>query len=393
MELIFYFGGVTYMLQVGIIGIGNAGNQVATLAANELKVPVIAINSSEKDLETVPDGITKKLISDAEGKSKGAGKDRRLAKSYLKDSIMALITADDVTEFLKKLDFLFVVSSTGGGTGSGVSPLLTSIINQAFPDLHTILIGILPVENEALDAHVNTLEYLNELYSEMPSQTYMLYDNDKFSGDSAYHILNKVNDEIVKDIDVLRCTYNYTTKYDSIDDRDMTRLISEPGRILVTRLDSFKDKECDNKTIEEMIIDQMKHSAHVETQRDKKVSLSGIIVSLTQPLMEEFNDNLVEVVKFVGEPNHGYKHIHLNDDRKADNFAYHIISGLTPINDKIRRISDRVEDIRSVQNKEIEESALDELNLSELTDSIADKVSENNATQVDMSAIFSKFGI
>ena len=55
------------MLKIGVIGIGNTGNQVAALAKERLNVPVIAINSSEKDLETVPDTIPKKLIKDKDG--------------------------------------------------------------------------------------------------------------------------------------------------------------------------------------------------------------------------------------------------------------------------------------------------------------------------------------
>ena len=138
------------MLKVGIIGIGNAGSQVASLAYSELKIPVMCINSSEKDLETIPDGIPRKLISDAAAFSKGAGKDRSLAKSYLKDSIMPLISAEEFKTFMTELDVVFVVSSTGGGTGSGTAPLITSIINSAFPDTKTVIVGILPVEAEAL---------------------------------------------------------------------------------------------------------------------------------------------------------------------------------------------------------------------------------------------------
>lgn len=205
------------MLNVGIIGIGNAGNQVAALGAEKLQIPVIAINSSEKDLETLSAGIPKKLIKDASGLSKGAGKDRRLAKQYLKDTILSFISGDEMKEFMKSLDFCFIISSTGGGTGSGTAPVMTTILNKTYPDVKTILIGILPVDSEALSSHVNTLEYLNELYSNLPDQTYMLYDNDKLAGESSYHILEEVNEEIIKDIDVLRCTFNYTTKYDSID--------------------------------------------------------------------------------------------------------------------------------------------------------------------------------
>ena len=116
------------MLDVAVIGIGNTGNQIASLAMNELKIPVLALNSSEKDLETIPSSVPRKLICDEKGKSKGAGKNRSLAKSYLKDSIMSIISDDDVKEFMRGKDIIFIVSSTGGGTGSGTAPLFADIV-------------------------------------------------------------------------------------------------------------------------------------------------------------------------------------------------------------------------------------------------------------------------
>ena len=80
------------MLNVGVIGLGNTGNQIAALASQMLKIPVLAVNSSQKDLETVTDTIPKRLIVDADGLSQGAGKNRQLAKKYLKDSIMGLLS-------------------------------------------------------------------------------------------------------------------------------------------------------------------------------------------------------------------------------------------------------------------------------------------------------------
>ena len=86
------------MLKVGIIGIGNTGNQVAELARNTLNIPVIAINSSDKDLETLSSSVPKKLIKDNDGitAGEGAGKDRSLAKKYLKESIMELIKDEEI---------------------------------------------------------------------------------------------------------------------------------------------------------------------------------------------------------------------------------------------------------------------------------------------------------
>ena len=97
------------MLNVGVIGLGNTGNQIAALAAEELKIPAMAINSSEKDLETIANKIPKILISDTEGTSKGAGKNRALAKSYLKDSILSIISKEWTTYRIFALSPLAII--------------------------------------------------------------------------------------------------------------------------------------------------------------------------------------------------------------------------------------------------------------------------------------------
>lgn len=381
------------MLKVGIIGIGNTGNQVAALAKETLNIPVIAINSSEKDLETISNDIPKKLISDKDGLTQGAGKDRTLAKKYLKDSVMNLIKDEDINNMVSELDVAFIISSTGGGTGSGTVPLMADILGATFKDVKIITIGVLPVNNEALSAHVNTLEYLNELYKVLKGQTYLLYDNDKLSHLPSYKMMEQVNREIVEDINVLRCTYNYTTKFDSIDDRDMMRLISFPGRIVVSRLVDFNEKACDSQTIEDMIIDNIKRNAHVEAQRDRKIMATGIIANLSQTLMEEYDNNVPAVRDFMGDALHEFYHTYVNDDRKKPNNVFYIMSGLTPVNDKINIISDRIEEIEERQKVIEAEDALSEVELGSLSSKIADKKEEDNETQVDLKDIFSNFGI
>ena len=381
------------MINVGIIGIGNAGNQVAVLANSKYGLPVLAINSSEKDLETVPDSIPKKLISQKSGFNHGAGKDRKLAKTYLKDTISQLMVDPELINLVKDLDIIFVVSSMGGGTGSGTAPLMANIIGETFSDTKCILVGISPVNNEALSAHVNTLEYLNELYKVLEGQTYMLYDNDKFSDIPRWKAMETVNSEIVEDINVLRLFYNYTTKYDSIDDRDGLRLVSFPGRIMVSRLEDFKEKDCDSKSIEDMLIDNIKRNAHIENQRDKKIMASGIITNLSQTLTEEFDTNIPSVREFTGDPVHAFSHIYVNDDRKKPNNVFLIMSGLSPVNDKINIISDRIDEIEEKQKVLEADDALDDEKLKDLSDKVADKKKNDDGTSVNMSSIFNKFGI
>ena len=383
------------MLNVGVIGLGNTGNQIASLAYEQLKIPVMAVNSSEKDLETINNNIPKKLITDADGESKGAGKNRQLAKKYLKDSIMTFLSSEDVQDFVGDLDVLFIVSSTGGGTGSGTSLIMSSIIASMFVDVHVITIGVLPVMNEALSAHVNTLEYLNELYSTLDGQTYMLYDNDKYSGMPSYKMMNLVNEEVVKDIDVLRCTYNYTTKYDSIDEEDMRRLISFPGRILIARLEDIKERDLDKDSIEDLLIKKIKSNAHTEIQRDQKVIATGIIANLSEAVFSEFDNHIEKVRDFIGDPDHDFNHLYVNEERKMPNNVFLIIGGLSVINDRIAKISDRIEEIEQKQKTREEENSLNDLGVSELSQKVSskDKSKKTSASNVDIAGIFSKFGI
>lgn len=382
---------VTPLLNVGVIGIGNAGNQVAALAHERLNIPVIALNSTDKDLETISSNIPKKLIIDKERKEQqGSGKDRTLAKAYLKDSIMTLLQDQDILDFMKDISELFVVSSTGGGTGSGTAPVLASIFSDTFVDTHVILVGITPVNDDAYSSQVNTLEYLNEVYTSMEKPTYMLYDNDKLKGIPAHLVLEKVNEEIVSDIDVLRCTYNYTTKYDSIDDKDMTRLISFPGKITIARLENFKEKDCDNQTIEEMLINVLKTNCHVENQRDKKLMATGIITNLSSTLANEFDHNIMTVKSFIGDPVHSFIHNYVASDRSEPNNVFLIMTGLSPVNDKLYKVSDRIKEIDE-QQKTLEESiALAEIDIKAMSNKITDEAKMDRGT-VDVADVFARF--
>ena len=383
------------MLTVGVIGLGNTGNQIAALAAEELKIPAMAINSSEKDLETIANKIPKILISDTEGSSKGAGKNRSLAKSYLKDSILSIISKEDVQSFISDLNVLFLVSSTGGGTGSGTALLMANIISSMFVDTHVIVVGILPVMSEALSSHVNSLEYLNELYGNLENQTYMLYDNDSLYNIPSYKMMDTINREVVRDIDVLRCTYNYTTKYDSIDEQDMKRLISFPGRIMVTRLEDLKERDLDKSSIEDLLISKIKNTNHVELQRDRKVTATGIIVNLSEQVFNDFDNHIPAVREFIGDPDHDFNHLAINEDRKMPNKVFLIMSGMSQVNDRIQKISDRIEEIEEKQKIREEENQLETLGITELSQKISSKDAKKtlDTDKVDLANIFSKFGL
>lgn len=120
--------GEVKMLNVGVIGIGNAGGQVAKLVASSTNIPAFAINSSEDDMAALEGKLAAKCIGDKQG----SGKNRDEAKRFLKGSILELTRDTDFIGFMQDLEAVCIVASTGGGTGSGTLPIMVKVIRDTF---------------------------------------------------------------------------------------------------------------------------------------------------------------------------------------------------------------------------------------------------------------------
>lgn len=377
------------MLDVSVVGMGNAGSQVAALAADKLKIPVLAINSSEKDLQTIPETIPHYLMGD----EKGAGKERQAAKLFLKDSVMDILSKDFAQDVFNK-EVVFVVSSTGGGTGSGTALVLADVIREVYHDTKVILVGILPTLKEALSTQVNTIEYMKELYETLGDATYMIYDNEKLAKLPSTIMMQKINQSIVDDIDVIRGTYQHPTRYASIDEKDAGNIISTSGRIVIAALRNLKEKDIDEVTLEDLLIEQFKINTHCEIQRDKIVKRTGVISLLSERLNERFDTNLVEVQKFIGTPVESFEHTVINADRQLENCVFLIAAGLTQINDRIRKINDRIEEINEQQMQREDDSELSDIDLQSLNKKIDRKsATDREGGNVDVRSILGKFGM
>lgn len=378
------------MLNVGILGVGNAGNQVVAHAFTQKKsISVFALNCSESDLKTIPDGIPKALVGDG----KGAGKNRDESKKFLASDVMDLINNDTMKEFITSLDIVFIVSSTGGGTGSGISLLLSQIIKKVYPTVFVITVGIISSIKEALSTHANSLEYLTELYDNTESQTYMLYDNEKYSKIPSNQMMEKINAQIVEDIVTLSGYYNFNTKYASIDDKDLMNLIKTPGRLVVLSLVNFKEKDLDDTTVEELLLKNLKTSGTVDLQKDRIVNRIGVIANINSFVSEKFDTSIPGLLDTVGSPIESFEHLYINEDRKLPNNVFVILTGCTKINDRIIKINDRIEEIMEKQNQTEDDDVLKQFNGTELNAKRVYQSNEPTTKTVNLEDIFNNFGV
>jgi hypothetical protein len=328
------------MLRVGIIGCGNAGNQVAELAAKALAIPAIAINSSEKDLSTIT--IDKIAIG-----TQGSGKDRNIAKKYMKTNAGKLLDVNDpegIAGMVDDRELVFVVSSTGGGSGSGIAPMLYDFLTKLYPAKSFILVGILPELRESIGSQQNTIEYLTEV-NNIHGITYMLYDNNKRSNLPISEILNSINSDIVEDINIIQGYYQMTTPLNSIDEKDMFKIVNTPGMINISKVYDIKDKDVDNATIEDLLIGYIKNkSAMCEIERDGVVKRSGLIINLNPKLQRFIDKGLDKIKVIVGEALEWFEHDYINASDET-NRAILILSGLSMPDDRITRITQRIDEV------------------------------------------------
>jgi cell division GTPase FtsZ len=337
--------------RIAIIGCGNCGSQVALMA--ERKYPdifdCIYINTSESDLAMVNTDSELKFKIGKKEEVEGSGKNRTKMKEYLMEDINNILTNKNLQDTIYTKKYCFVIASAAGGTGSGAAPVLMEIMRQMFPDTNFILVGVLPQISASLMEQGNALEFLNELYDVLgDSTTYMIYDNENTADLPPTKALEVINENIVEDLKVLSGVDNYPTPYESIDEADMESIITTPGRLLVVRLTKkLTEKNMEDSNLDDMIIKAIKQSAHAETDRNKKVVRLGIITYFTDAVNRLYSANLYNLTDFIGTPIERFNHNAINKNNESLNFFYLIASGMSPINDRVVKITERIAELKN----------------------------------------------
>lgn len=385
------------MLKIGVIGLGNAGGQVARLAFESARIPAIAINSSETDLETVK-SIPCILIGDGHG----SGKVRAESKRFIKNAGEKFLNHPQLNEFLKDKEFIFIVGGTGGGFGSGSIPLFTALLEDKikktpiegdFLGPKLISTCIMPTVKEGLPAQDNTIQFFKELLKLRPNMTYMVYDNNKFNNLAPNKLLEEVNKDIVDDFLILRGDFQLNTQFDSIDKKESTILMTTPGRLGVLKAYDIKEKDLDNTSIEDILLANMANMAIADLDRNRAMKSRGVISNLSVKLNEKFDFNMPKLTEVLGEPIEPFQHVYVNEDKDQPNNVLVILGGMTAPNDRLQKVFERAEEIVQKQKElDAESNIFDEIDDSSISDLRLSSTQKGNDTS-DTKDIFSMFDV
>lgn len=381
-----------------IIGVGNCGSQVALLAEKKYDelFDCIYINTSKSDLAMVKTESDLKFKIGGTEDVEGSGKNRTKMKEYLKKDIVSILSNEKFQECVSYKKYCVIVTSAAGGTGSGASPILLDILRSTFPDTNFILVAVLPQISASLMEHGNSLEFTNELYDVLGNDvTYMIYDNESTSNLPPTKALEVVNANIVEDLKVLTGVDNYPTPFESIDEADMESIITTPGRLVVVRLNKgLTEKTMEDNKIDDMIVKELKKSSHAETDRNKRVIRWGIITYFTEAVNNLYVPNLDSLQEFIGTPIERFNHNAINKEDENLNFLHVIASGMSPINDRVRKITTRINELKSALATDESSKYIlsgDGASYEELSKLKREEKRKGIDKEVNLSSLFNKF--
>lgn len=315
-------------LKIGIIGIGNAGNQVAMAAAAKGH-NVFAINTSTKDLDdrVLHQSIKSYYFGDGRGSGKNRDNAMELLKSKGKEGIQDLFTNEHFLNTVSSADIIVNIFSTGGGTGSGIGPMISKMITKAYPSKVVIPYGILPKESESITAQVNTIACVDDIVA--LNTPYMLSDLNYYGDMPQEKAFKAIGDYMVEVLNVLRGDYLKMTSNGMADERDVLTVIAEPGYMTVHFVNNMSQSDIEKLSLQGHLIKQLQNSPTVRIQRDGLLQYMLLISNVNDSIVDVMKSgDYSELIDFVGEPKATFANYAV-DNSVAECQVISVMSGLT----------------------------------------------------------------
>ncbi|WP_317367408.1 hypothetical protein [uncultured Tyzzerella sp.] len=237
--------------KIGFIAVGQAGGNIGFLL-NQKGFDVAFINTSEGDLATINiDGDKKYHIKNG----LGCAKDRATAKEVAKNDFNSI--NQFINKSLGEKELYYLVFSSGGGTGSGISPTFAKIFSQAL-NKNIGIITILPSEKDTLQAHINSYECLKEITEIEDICSVFILDNK--SKNDILHINEKFVNLFIKIFDYKK----YETQKGNIDEAEILKLLKTEGMINIATCENDENTDKLIKNIQENIFAPLENDGNIK---------------------------------------------------------------------------------------------------------------------------------
>lgn len=319
------------MANAKFIGLGACGNKaVANLIEKNVidRSQAILMNSTTKDIPENYKDIAV-CFSDSLG---GCGKERNTAKNLI---LSALKSEKIPTEsFLDPQDdFIGIIASSEGGTGSGASVVLAKYFKEVIGiPVHLFLFTGFEEDGRGLQ---NTVEYFQDLDDEYIVE---VISNKKFlqSCGTKPRAEKAANDELGRRI-MLLLGHSLADSEQNIDETDLYKIITTPGFLTIeyATLEKVKSVDMFNKAVLDMINDTKSLDFEPTAKR------IGVILNVSDKTKEYIDYSFSVIKEKLGTPYEIFTHIQNNSGTE---YVAVIASGLKMPIDDVKAIYEKYRD-------------------------------------------------
>lgn len=329
-----------------IIGCGDGGCNVASEISKLIpdNTHTIAYNTSGRNMANIAAQI--KLIPKTED---GAGKVREYSKEVFRDYAYRSLLQHvrNLTEKMKDIAYIVICTTTDGGTGSGMSPMLAKIIsdNVSTP---VIVCGIYPSMSEDATAQFNALQWEGEI--KKVGVPYFTFDNNEADGNSKKECHDNVNKAIARLMSLIAgCEYG-NSDISMIDSRNLLMLLSQTGGRLVGAVSDGRltaGQTLDN------YIDEMLHRNYQPLPSG--VRGIGVFVKGSADMLSKIDTDVPELQKKYGNALLHFAHI----EESTDTEVAILMTGCSEASQRLTQMEARYNDIIQAQKEKT--SVLDDV--------------------------------
>lgn len=326
-----------------ILGVGGAGNQVAFQSSKEY-FPAIAMNSTAKDMTEIIESDSCHTILLSED---GCGKDRDIAKELIKENYKSII--EQVMDMIsyyeeddKRIKRLIVTGAINSGTGAGAIPITIDLLRRHFKKIKRhieIIAAPYSPDDLSVRSMTNALETMKELIR--LGIPYLPIDNSACTISSPQAKYTALNNALIQKFKVIRGDYFKYSAMGNIDEKDMTKLFTVPGMMKIGFASKLKNDMSDK--IEDILINSIKNDYGITMQPDKIVRKIGIILNITEEMMESLDRTYPKLREYFGTLIDVFENITIAE-KEADSYVGIILSGLSDPDYKLESMKDIVDE-------------------------------------------------
>lgn len=259
----------------GCVGLGSMGsNEVAILLAKGY--PVMAANTAKADLDSlnIPEDCKYHILN-----GYGSSKDRRKAKQLLAENDCENfdLLINEIKERFRKCKVIFLMASSGGGSGSGMLPAISQrLIDET--DKIICIVTCIPDDNASLKEFMNCYEFFQEIESIENRGALFVIDNNKNRNKFT------LNEQFACYLDAfLNAETNSTLGV--VDRAEIENVLSQKGMCIINKYNS-------ETATTQTVIEKIRENIYAPMENDGVVSNIALIHSNNKVRLNEIVDNV-----------------------------------------------------------------------------------------------------